>query len=160
MPTQRIYLRLLSPLVSRFLYAKRKILHRDISKGNILRLKDGTKACSPSPLGIPPTQTDQGTVQTPSTAVIADPSEEQERKPSFIKFLLNKRCVGLVIPSTLPVDMGHEYSDDPQETSALLIDFNRSENVKGKERTAEFAADRTVGVHSLSYQDAFTENVY
>ncbi|RXW18642.1 hypothetical protein EST38_g7205 [Candolleomyces aberdarensis] len=103
--------------ISRFLYAERNILHRDFSKGNILCLKNYQKACSP-------TQTDQGPAQTSSTEVLTDASlEAQERKPSFIKFLLNN-------------------SDDPQETSTLVIDFNCSEDLKGRERTAEDAADR------------------
>ncbi|RXW12023.1 hypothetical protein EST38_g13833 [Candolleomyces aberdarensis] len=60
-------------------------------KGNILCLKDYQKARSPSPVAIPPTQTDQGTAQTSSTVVLTDASlEARERKPSFIKFLLNK----------------------------------------------------------------------
>ncbi|KAJ2929103.1 hypothetical protein H1R20_g7989, partial [Candolleomyces eurysporus] len=111
--------------ISRFLHAERNILHRDFSKGNILCVKDYQKAHSPSPVAISPTQTDQETAQTSSTVVLTDASlEAQERKPSFIKFLLEK-------------------SDDPQETSTLVIDFNRSEDLKGRERIAEDAADRT-----------------
>ncbi|KAJ2922441.1 hypothetical protein H1R20_g14655, partial [Candolleomyces eurysporus] len=111
--------------ISRFLHAEPNILHRDFSKGNILCVKDYQKARLPSPVAIPPTQTDQETAQTSSTVVLTDaPLEAQGRKPSFIKLLLEK-------------------SDDPQETSTLVIDFNRSEDLKGRERNTEDAADRT-----------------
>ncbi|KAJ2936441.1 hypothetical protein H1R20_g657, partial [Candolleomyces eurysporus] len=62
-----------------------------------------------------------------SVDAVEEESAKQDEKYGFIAFLL-----------------GH--SPDREETSTLIIDFNRSENIEGEARTEKHPHDRTVGV--------------
>ena len=72
--------------VIRYLRVERDVLHRDISRGNILYIKDETLPM-PDAGSVP--VTDTGSVCTPD----AGPSEAKEVPLCFIKYLLGKRYV-------------------------------------------------------------------
>ncbi|KAH6879686.1 hypothetical protein BKA70DRAFT_1411981 [Coprinopsis sp. MPI-PUGE-AT-0042] len=103
--------------ITRALYNERKVLHRDLSKGNILFVPPPRAASSAGTISGRP-----GSANEPSPAAANEDGEAN--KYSFIASLLGK-------------------STDPSETSALLIDFNYSEDLEGKPRTTKHVVDRT-----------------
>ncbi|KAH6904002.1 hypothetical protein BKA70DRAFT_1194062 [Coprinopsis sp. MPI-PUGE-AT-0042] len=102
--------------ITRALYNERDVLHRDLSKGNVLFV--------PPPRAVPSATTSTGRLVPANEPPSAAANEGESQKYSFVASLLGK-------------------SADPSETSALLIDFNYSEHRQGKQRTADHVAERT-----------------
>ncbi|KAF8341470.1 uncharacterized protein EI90DRAFT_2965833 [Cantharellus anzutake] len=91
--------------VLRYLHFKPQILHRDISKGNVLYIDD--KMC--------PTTIAHSTLHADSIGASKAATATATGLPlCFIKYLLNESC-------------------DPCKTSALLIDFNHAEHHASKQ---------------------------
>ena len=116
----------------RYLRCHRKVLHRDISKGNVLFMG--------------------GMTATPSdTGAGAQNTERKDVPLCFIKYLLKERYVLNRLRTELLTQ--DEYSTDPQQTSALLIDFNHAEILGEKEGAEYKRTTRTVScLLSLFYE--------
>jgi len=99
-------------VVLRYLRVQRKVLHRDISKGNILYIEEDTR--NPADAG----------------SGVAKMTEGKEIRLCFIKYLLGGYVIIAGIGDT---DLRPECSTDPHKTSVLLIDFNHGEHLESKE---------------------------
>lgn len=101
---------------------ERSIIHRDISKGNVLYTGNGKED------------------STTSAMLSAKKGPPKQMRYCFIKYLLRERYVKIYC-NWVAADT--ESSDDPTATSVLLIDFNHAEDLKSKENDQR--TPRTVG---------------
>lgn len=158
--------------VTRLLHEKRSVIHRDISRGNVVFMPDGDtflppsathppgpaqqtnpasndpEACSPAPSAHQPrAAVSPELAQQDFNRGISTTNRGQaktERKYCFVKCLLRERYVHPTLDHHVAPDVG--FSEDPRESNMLLIDFNRSEDLQSlKQRDASHAHARTVG---------------
>ena len=101
---------------------ERSIIHRDISKGNVLYTGNGEED------------------STTSVMLSAKKGAPKQMRYCFIKYLLRERYVRIYC-NWVAADT--EPSDDPTATSVLLINFNNAEDLKSKENDQR--TPRTVG---------------
>ncbi|KAG9048044.1 hypothetical protein FS837_000932 [Tulasnella sp. UAMH 9824] len=92
--------------VLRFLRMHRKVLHRDISKGNVVYVNRP--------------QNDTAEVRSTTT-------RECKKAPVFARYFLGERYGSGNMLQSGKDSRKTERSDNPHETSALLIDFNHAE---------------------------------
>ena len=126
--------------VLRYLRSDRNVLHRDISKGNVLYIEEQTTLPADAGCGLQNT-------------------EPKEVPLCFIKYLLEERYVINRQLGIRVTDM-NEYSTDPHKTSALVIDFNNAERLDHNQERRYKRTSRTVSyLLSLFYELPSLNNV-
>ena len=117
-----------------YLRFEHSILHRDISKGNVLYFKD----------------TYDSSASATSDAQSGEVNKAMEPKEvplCFIKYLLGERYVEMLQKWVCTKQLNTKPSNDPRKTSALLIDFNNAEDLRSEQGSEHKRTTRTVRSH-------------